>query len=34
MDVGQMMLLGIQHIHPDDDSVKHADGWHLASLTY
>ena len=23
-----MMLLGIEHIHPYDDPVKHTDGWH------
>jgi hypothetical protein len=27
VNVSQVMLLGIQSIHSDDDAVKHADGW-------
>ena len=26
-----MVFIGIQHIHSNQDPVKHADGWHIYS---
>jgi hypothetical protein len=31
MDVRVMVFIGIQHIHGNQDTVKHADGWHIDS---
>lgn len=33
VNVRKVMLPSIKHIHSDENSVEHADGWHGASLT-